>query len=333
MAIRNFQRWGRKIASGAEDLDGFFVLHPALKPLMPMWRAGELGFAHAVATPYRGKRSHFDGQDFLENGGSATDGSMTPGADGWLNRLLGLVGTNDAQLAFSVGREQLRLLSGDAAHSSWSPEARLGMSPQGELLLDRIYRTDPLFAGAAAQAIQMAEEGDGKYMSPAKAARAEALARFAASRLNAETRIAAFSLAGFDTHRNQPAVLRRSLSELASAISTLKSELGTNWSRTAVLALTEFGRTARMNGTGGTDHGTGGLLVYAGGAVRGGQVLGRWPGLEEADLYQRRDLMPTDDLRRYAGWALRDLFGAPLSGIETTVFPGLTLDANPGLIA
>ena len=328
-----FAALGRDLAGGAQDLNGFYALHPALAPLLPLWRAGELGFAHAVATPYRGKRSHFDGQDFLENGGNAADGSMTEAADGWLNRLLGLIGAPGAETAFSVGREQLRLLSGEALHSSWSPEARLGLSPQGEALLDLIYRKDPLFARAAAQAIALSESmGEGR-LSPAKATRAEALARFAASRLNGETRIAAFSLSGFDTHKNQSSLLKRSLGELTSAITTLRDELGGNWARTAVMAMTEFGRTARINGSSGTDHGTGGLLIYAGGAVRGGQVLGRWPGLAEADLYQRRDLMPTDDLRRYAGWVLRDLFGAPKAGIETQIFPGLSLEANPGIIA
>ena len=329
----DFASLGRTAAPDALALDGFFALHPALGPLAPLWNAGELAFVHAVATPYRDKRSHFDGQDLLENGGGDPGGRMTAAGDGWLNRFLGLLGARAPEIAFSVGREQLRLLSGDELHSSWSPEAAIRLSPQGELLLNHIYRGDPLFAGAAAQALALAEEVGKSGMAPGPAARAAALAGFAANRLNGATRIAAFSLTGFDTHRNQPLVLGRSLDELATAITTLKAGLGPNWARTAVLAMTEFGRTARMNGSGGTDHGTGGLMVAAGGAVRGGRVLGRWPGLAEADLYQRRDLLPTDDLRRYAGWVLRGLYGVPAPGIERDVFPGVDLGGDPGILA
>ena len=96
--------------------------------------------------------------------------------------------------------------------------------------------------------------------------------------------------------------------------------------------MTEFGRTARINGSGGTDHGTGGVMILAGGAIRGGRIMGTWPGLGEADLYERRDLMPTADLRRYTGWLLRDLFGAEASAIERNVFPGLDMGQSPGLL-
>ena len=328
----NFPALGRARLEGAVDLDGYFALHPALAPLLPLWRRGELSFAHAVATPYRDKRSHFDGQDLLENGGGQADGTLTKAGDGWLNRFLGLVGAADPQIAFSVGREQLRLLSGAAPHSSWSPEAAMTLSPQGALLLDYIYAGDPLFAAAAEQAVALSAEVGGEGMSAGRAARAGALARFAAGRLAEETRIAAFSLSGFDTHRNQGQLLTRSLGELAEAIGVLRTDLGAVWDKTAVIAMTEFGRTARPNGTGGTDHGTGGVAILAGGAIKGGRVLGRWPGLAEADLYDRRDLLPTEDLRRYAGWLLRDLFGAQSSGIERSVFPGLTMGDNPGLL-
>lgn len=316
---------------GALDLDGFYALHPALSGLMPLWRAGELGFVHAVSTPYRNKRSHFDGQDFLENGGGSPDGTLSRAEDGWLNRLLPLIGGASAESAFSVGRERLRLLSGDAAYSSWSPDADLPLSEQGTSLLEMIYAEDPLFHQAAIAAASLSAEMDGD-MSPAKAGRAEALARFAGERLNADTRIAAFSLGGFDTHRNQKTALPRALRELQTALLGLKSELGPNWANTAVLAMTEFGRTVAENGSGGSDHGTGGVMITAGGAVRGGRVLGRWPGLAEADLYERRDLMPTDDLRRYAAHAMRGLFGVSGSDIEARVFPGLNIGTDPKIL-
>ena len=135
------------------------------------------------------------------------------------------------------------------------------------------------------------------------------VAQFAAERLNAEVRIASFSIGGWDTHRGQQRGIGRPLRALAETVLTLREGLGANWSRTTVLAMTEFGRAVRVNGSGGTDHGTGGAMVLAGGALRGGRVLANWPGLTEAALYDRRDLMPTRDLRAYAGWAMHGLFG------------------------
>ncbi len=328
-------RWRKTVsvgpAGGAHDLDGYFALHPSLAGLMPLWRAGELGFVHAVSTPYRNKRSHFDGQDFLENGGASPDGALTQAEDGWLNRLLPLMGGVTEKTAFSVGRERLRLVSGQAPHSSWSPDADLELSAQGRLLLGEIYKNDPLFHRAAQRAADISEGMDGA-MGPAAAGRAKALAEFAADRLNRDTRIAAFSLGGFDTHRNQKNTLPRALGELQAAILALRDGLGDNWGKTAVLAMTEFGRTVAENGSGGSDHGTGGVMITAGGAVRGGRVLGRWPGLEEADLFERRDLMPTDDVRRYAAHVMSGLFGVAGSDMGARVFPGLDMGDDPGIL-
>ena len=158
------------------------------------------------------------------------------------------------------------------------------------------------------------------------------LAGFAAERLFQDTRIAAFSLGGWDTHRRQDSTLPKALGQLADAILTLQTGLGPVWGKTVVIAMTEFGRTVRENGSKGTDHGTGGAMIFAGGALRGGRVLGRWPGLDEADLYARRDLLPTGDVRSYAAWALRDAFGIDRAVLEGMVFPGLTLGDNPGLL-
>ncbi|QMU57512.1 MAG: DUF1501 domain-containing protein [Boseongicola sp.] len=320
---------------GFSDLDGFFGLHAALDPLMPMWNAGELGFAHAVSTPYRNKRSHFDGQDFLENGGAASSGALTDARDGWLNRALGHLPGVNVRTAFAVGREQLLLLNGDVPVSSWSPDGTLDMSPQAQLLLAKVYEQDPLFHRAAAQAMELADLSGGGMggMSARQAGRAEALAGFAAERLSEESRIAAFSLTGWDTHANQSSSLTRALGELRVAIETLKSGLGRDWDNTLVMGLTEFGRTVRENGSRGTDHGTGGAAVFAGGAVNGGRVFGQWPGLGEGQLFEDRDLMPTADVRSYAGWALRGLFGLQTSHIEAAIFPGLDMGRDPGLLA
>jgi uncharacterized protein (DUF1501 family) len=123
------------------------------------------------------------------------------------------------------------------------------------------------------------------------------------------------------------------LTRLAEMIDTLKQTVGGPvWGKTVVVAMTEFGRTARLNGTGGTDHGTGGSMILAGGALRGGRVAGRWPGLAEADLYARRDLMPTSDVRGHAAWLMRGLFGLPRGVLQDAVFPGLDMGEDPGLL-
>ncbi len=322
------------------DLDGFYSLHPGLSDLMPLWRAGDLAFAQAVSTPYRDKRSHFDGQDLLE-AGSGMDVSQV--RDGWLNRLLQVLPDATSQTAFAVGREEMQLMAGPARSSSWSPEGRLDMSPQARLLLDQIYHDDPLFRDASIEALEVAESlgviGDDVFANGRKALRAAAntpsgadvLARFAAKRLNEESRIAAFSISGWDTHRSQNRGINRALQRLQEAILTMKQELGANWDRTAVVAMTEFGRTARENGSQGTDHGTAGALLMAGGAVQGGRVFGDWPGLKEAQLYARRDLMPTQDVRSYPAWMMHSMFGIDQTKLENVVFPGLTLGANPGV--
>lgn len=316
---------------GAEEslgLTDFFALHPALEPLMPLWAAGELSFAHAVSTPYRDKRSHFDGQDILEAGVADAD----IGEDGWLNRVLSLMPNTSAETAFAVGRETLRLLTGAAPTSTWSPDAELDLSPQARLLLKKVYAQDPLFHEAAQKAMELSDLS-GSAMAPGRAARAKPLAAFAAQRLLEDTRIAAFSINGWDTHANQERALPNALGELSTALLTLKSDLGNVWDRTAVLCLTEFGRTVRENGSRGTDHGTGGAAIFAGGALKGRAVLADWPGLGADALYQDRDLMPTQDVRVLAAWALHALFPVGRSGLETHVFPGLQMGENPGLIA
>ena len=316
---------------GAQDLDGFFALNDALGALMPLWRAKELGFAHAVSTPYRDKRSHFDGQDLLETGRNDPDGTPKAGQSGWLNRALALLPNARLETAFSVGAARMQLLDGDRPYSAWNPGAELALSPQAEALLTRIYADDPLFAASARRAMALSGQSDG--MGGGRAEAAKNLAAFAAERLNEETRIAGFSIGGWDTHSGQSRNLPRALGQLSAAILALKAGLGRNWQRTTVLAITEFGRTVAENGTGGTDHGTGGAMVMAGGAINGGRVFAQWPGLSERDLYQNRDLEPTDDVRRYLGWALRDLFGMQASALEASVFPGLDMRENVGIIA
>lgn len=326
-------------------IGGFFALHPALGDLMPLWQAGELGIAHAVATPYRNKRSHFDGQDILE-AGTGLDVPDVRVRDGWLNRMLQSVPGLEAQTAFAVGRDELKVIEGAAPFRSWAPDQKLVLSEQSRILLEQVYHDDPAFRDASAEAMDLSnllgrdarlaekERGTGGMMSTVRAAQTQpgALAAFTAARLREDTRIAAFSISGWDTHRAQAGVLKHQLAGLAEVVLTLKSGLGPAWKRTTVLAMTEFGRTARENGTGGTDHGTGGAMLMAGGAIRGGRVYGRWPGLSEADLYQRRDLMPTGDVRAYAAWAMRGMYGFDKGLLQDKVFPGLDMGDDPKML-
>lgn len=329
------------------DLDGFYGLHPAMRPLLPLWRSQELAFVQAVSQPYRDKRSHFDGQDLLE-AGVATLQDM--GRDGWLNRLLQDLPGSQIGTAYSVGAETMLLTQGDAPVSEWSPDVDISLSAQGVELLNLTMRKDPALAGAMAQALILAEsDGDAVSiqggddammmamkadMQPRKKNKSHLrIADFAAAQLAADARIVSFSLGGWDTHARQGNVLKRPLAKLSDVLLRLKDSSGPKvWGKTTVVAMTEFGRTVRENGSRGTDHGTGGAMILAGGALRGGRVYGGWPGLDEADLYQRRDLMPLDDVRRYAAWAMRDSFGVGRSELESRIFPGLDLGDDPHML-
>ena len=231
---------------------------------------------------------------------------------------------------------------------AWSPASRLALSPATSDLLEMVYHDDPLFQEAFADAefyssllhgdltedaaeAGMMEMAESLRAGP-QAASPRSLAGFAAERLRENARIASFSLGGWDTHRGQVNRMHRPLRLLSEAIIELRDGLGPDWERTAVLAMTEFGRTVRQNGSLGTDHGTGSALIMAGGAIRGGRVLGDWPGLGEGDLFDGRDLMPTRDVRAYAAWAMAGLFGTSRAALAGSIFPDLDLGADPGLL-
>ena len=317
-------------------LDDFWQLHPHLDGLMPLWQAGELGFVQAVSTPYRDKRSHFDGQDLLE-AGTAMDAPPQLRRIGWLNRLLADLPNTRAETAFAIGREMLPVLAGPNPVQRWSPETTLDISAQARRLLEALYETDPPFHLAANTALDLtnSEEESGKAMTPTSGRGGKEIAEFAkftAERMRADTRIAAFSMAGWDTHARQDNAILRPLGRLQEMMLALRTELGPLWEKTALLAMTEFGRTVRENGSLGTDHGTGGLMITAGGAIRGGKVLGHWPGLSDDALYAGRDLQPTGDVRAVAGWVMHGLMGVGRSEVETKIFPGVDLGVNPGIV-
>jgi uncharacterized protein (DUF1501 family) len=340
-------------ATESLDLDGFFGLHLGLSGLHPLWQSGELAFVHATSTPYRDKRSHFDGQDLLE-AGTSPDLPSAHLRDGWLNRMLQSVPGLQSETAFAVGRQEMRIMRGPAPVMDWSPDTAVNLSPQAQLLLEQVYHDDPLFMAAASEAMMLSEldlgdamgglamSGDemGSMMMAetptlrgARLGEADRVADYAAERLRGATRIAAFSLTGWDTHKGQGKGFGRALARLERSILRLKSGLGPEvWGKTTVLAMTEFGRTVAENGTGGTDHGTAGAMLVAGGAIRGGKIYGQWPGLEEADLFERRDLMPTSDVRAWAAHAMRGLYGFDRGLLQDKVFPGLEMGEDPGLI-
>jgi uncharacterized protein (DUF1501 family) len=342
--------WRPGLATGdGLPLDGMFALHPELAPLMPLWRAGSLGFVPATSTPYRDKRSHFDGQDMLE-AGTGPDVAPAAARDGWLNRMLQAVPGLTGETAFALGRDAQPLLEGAFPARLWSPDVALELSAQGRRLLDHVYHDDPLFRDAATEAMELAALGlppddpaddaagggaGGMTGGGAAAGRLgdiDPLVDFAAGRLREETRIAAFSLSGWDTHRAQASAIRGSLRRLARMVTRMEAELGPAiWERTLMLAVTEFGRTVAENGSGGTDHGTAGAMLAAGGAARGG-IHGGWPGLEESALYDRRDLMPLSDLRDWTAQALQGMFGLDRALLETAVFPGLVMEGGRRLL-
>jgi uncharacterized protein (DUF1501 family) len=315
-------------ASGALDLDGFFGLHPALQGLHGRYAKKELIVFHAVATPYR-ERSHFDGQDLLENGTPIPHGAP----DGWLNRALAaLPGKSAAALA--VGQNVPLMLRGPAKVTSWAPELLPAADEDTIARLMDLYAGDKLLGPALGEALatnsllaetHAGDMGDAKPgANPAKYAGAIAKSVGALLAAPDGPRVAVFELTGWDTHANEGAaegVLAIRLGALDQAIASLADALGSHWQRTTVLAVTEFGRMAAANGTRGTDHGTGAAAFLVGGAVAGGHVIADWPGLSPSSLYQGRDLAPTRDLRAVMKGVLAGQMGLAPKTLSDSVFP------------
>lgn len=308
---------------GLLDLDGHFGLNPAAADLLPLWKSRELAFVHAVSTPYRDQRSHFDGQDMLESGGEHVAEERT----GWLNRALAVIPRSDARKAIDVNTSTELILTGPNDVDVWASDSNLGPAKDEMQFLMRLYAGDPAFAAAMDEAIRA---NSAATMAEAGSQRGEKIADVAAlagNMLKGDYRIASFSISGWDTHVGQLGQFKRPVQDLAQAINTLKATLGADlWSKTVVLAMTEFGRTVRENGSGGTDHGTGGCAVLAGGAIDGGRILGKWPGLGDGALLDDRDLMPTADVREIAAAMLYRQFDVSAEDLTGKIFPGLSFD-------
>lgn len=275
-------------AAAATRLDGMFALHPALAQTARMYAAGQALFVHAVASPYR-DRSHFDGQNVLETGGTAPYQVK----DGWLNRLVAMLpATREKAIAFATTIPAA--LRGAVQATSYAPSA---LPPAPDDLLTRVsglYEHDAQLGPLWAQAMQTRGlAGDaGARQDPAHLGKlaAEFLAR------PDGPRIAMIETGGWDTHSAQAPRLAAQLKALDTLLAALRDGLGPHWRETTVLVATEFGRTAAANGTGGTDHGQGSVAMLAGGALAGGRVVADWPGLAPGDLYEGRDLKPTTSL-------------------------------------
>jgi uncharacterized protein (DUF1501 family) len=310
---------------GLIDLDGHFGLNPAAADLLPLWKSRELAFVHAVSTPYRDQRSHFDGQDMLESGGEHVSDKKT----GWLNRALAAIPRSDARKAIDVNTSTELILSGPNNVDVWASDSNLGTSRDEMQFLMRLYAGDPAFAKALEEAnransASMIAEPDNK-----RGEKITDIAALAGNMLKGDYRIASFSITGWDTHVAQLGQFKRPVQDLAQAINTLKATLGPEiWPKTVVLAMTEFGRTVRENGSGGTDHGTGGCAVLAGGAIDGGRILGRWPGIGDGKLLDDRDLMPTADVREIAAAMLYRQFDVTTNDLTAKIFPGLSFDRS-----
>jgi len=319
--------------NAALPLHNFFALNPAMPNLHRMYTAGQATIVHATASPYR-ERSHFDGQDVLESG------LTKPGGDaGWLNRALSSLQPADrvgGGNAFAVGPITPLVARGPAPVLSWAP-ARLPPASNDTIsrLLDLYRHTDPVLARAleernALKAIAsggMEENGnDSRRAQPVLAYFTEAAS--GAARFLARPdgpRVGALAFDGWDTHANEGAAhghLSALLGALDSALAAIEGGMGAAWKDTAVAVITEFGRTARINGTEGTDHGTATIALLVGGALKGGRVIADWPGIAEASLYQSRDLKPTTDLRAVLKGVLRDHLRVDERALAQQVFPG-----------
>ena len=324
-------------------LNSFFGLNPAMPNFARLYGARQAIAVHACATNYR-ERSHFDGQDVLESG-MAGPGQVE---SGWLNRAIAALPKGErvgAHGGLAVGSVPPLVLRGGAPILGWAPSGLT--APTDDLtarLMDLYAHRDPALAAAlkaGVEADRMATKQGMDAIKPggdvATAMRktAEGAARLIVA--DDGPRIAALAFDGWDTHVAEGGAtgrLAQLLGGLDGAFAAFETELGARWKDTIVVAVTEFGRTVHINGTTGTDHGTGTVAFLAGGALNGGRVIADWPGLKTADLYEARDLKPTTDLRAVLKGVLADQFGLSAEALGTKVFPD-TIGVKPmaGLLA
>lgn len=312
-------------------LDDTFGLHPELKSVFALTEKGQARIAPAIASPDRA-RSHFEAQDVLETGSAKAYGAET----GWLNRTLEALTPVRKVEGLSVGTTAPLILRGKVQAASWSPGKGVDETARLPMMLQDLYRSDPLLGPAFARGLEteamaetaMAIQASGSAMGGGVQNRGGVeTARKLGSTLGGfmiqagGPQIAAVSLDGFDTHANQPGPIATRLSAMDAMLDGLHTGLGAEWKNTVVVVVTEFGRTARVNGTGGTDHGTAATGLILGGALKRGGIVGDWPGLADKALFENRDTAPTLDMRGLFKGVLADHMGVDRVLIDKTVFP------------
>lgn len=307
-------------------LGGLFALHPALSQTGALYGKGEVLFAHAVASPYR-DRSHFDGQNVLETGGARPYDRP----DGWMNRLIGLL-PGPGVKGLAVSATIPTALRGAIQVGSYAP-SNLPDAPQD--LLQRVsmlYEGDPQLHGLWTEALQTRAMAGSMAMGNAKGA--AAAGKLIASLMAGpdSARIVMAESNGWDTHAGQRGRLGNQLTGLDALIGSLKENLGAAWADTLVVVATEFGRTAAVNGTGGTDHGTASLAMLLGGTVAGGRIISDWPGLGQGQLYEGRDLKPTTSIDALLAGALAAHFQLDPVKAAPLLFPGGAGKPMSGLV-
>ncbi len=315
-------------------LQGPFTLHPLLPQLHAMYGRGEAAVLHAVGLPYR-ERSHFDAQQVLESGGTKPHELTT----GWLGRALAGSAGGAPLRAVALETAVPLVLRGPTAVDTWAPSVLPEPSADLVARLSTMYRNDPALAQALARARGLREDPDMAGMASGAGGmagggggrgQAVALARKATDFLSKGTQVAVLELGGWDSHANQAApqgAMSNNLRTLDATLAALREGLtapdaGGAWARTVVLVATEFGREVTVNGTQGTDHGSGGVAFVLGGAVKGGRVLADWPGLARHERHEGRDLRVTTDLRAALRPILTDHLGVSRAALDQTVLPG-----------
>ena len=337
-------------AAGAIDLDGFYGLHPALAPLKPLWDLGILAPVHAVGSP-SSTRSHFDAQDYMESGTPDQKGTR----DGWVNRYLALKGTCEEGCtraatqspfrAVAMTQQTPRMLEGPSPTIAMNSLSEFSVRATGPAVerLEALYRTgtaDVIHAagGEMFEAVKILRAANPQQYVPRNGAtypgspfgqRLRQIAQLVKADVGLEVAFA--DVGGWDTHVNQggsTGQLAQRLDDFARSIAALVSDLGDRMSDVTIMTMSEFGRTVRQNGSGGTDHGHAGALFVIGGDVKGRKVYGRWPGLEPEQLYEGRDLGLTTDFRSVFGEVASRHLGA--SRLDA-LFPGFDTRASPWL--
>jgi uncharacterized protein (DUF1501 family) len=321
--------------SGAIDLDGRFGLHPNLQSLKPMWDAGQLAIVEATGSPDP-TRSHFDAQDFMESG---TPGRLTE--DGWLNRALAPTDPQSSPLrAISIGAQLPRTMRGRQPAVAVSDVTQFQVrNRQLAGILENMYATTPdeklLATGKEAfDAAKMIETITRAPYAPANGAQyvgdfgrsLQQVARLIKADVGVEVAFA--DIGGWDHHFNESPQLANVLQQFGASLAAFARDMGDRMEDIVLVTMSEFGRTVKEDGNNGTDHGHGNVMFVMGGAVRGGHIYGRWPGLAPEQLYEQRDLAVTTDFRDVLG----ELAAEHLGQKADRVFPGYQSSTRLGLL-